>query len=155
MKLLLMVGISNCGKSTWAENYCNENPNTVNVSRDFYRYGHFNEQFKDKSQHVRIESEIEEFLSDDCYFAALAGKDVIVSDTNLSEYVRNKWLQYAALHDFEVTYVVFATHFNDTFFGKNKNLVHRLPEHVLHHQYPMFSSFMNEAQDANINYIIV
>lgn len=39
LKLILTVGVANSSKTTWAETYCREHPDTVNLSRDHYRYG--------------------------------------------------------------------------------------------------------------------
>ena len=147
LKLILTVGVSNSSKTTWAEAYCKENPNTVNLSRDNYRYGIYSNS--DLPKEV-IEKEITWNIFNDFNRAILAGNNVIISDGNLSRRSRNYWQRVIGMHGIDLEYVVFQSAFNDIFF--NNSEIHLLPQHVLVDQYNKYMDFINSPPNPTVNY---
>ena len=147
LKLILTVGVSNSSKTTWAEAYCKENPNTVNLSRDHYRYGIYSNS--DLPKEV-IEKEITWNIFNDFNRAILAGNNVIISDGNLSRRSRSYWQRVIGMHGIDLEYVVFQSAFNDIFFKNSE--IHLLPQHVLVNQYNNYMDFINSPPNPTVNY---
>lgn len=147
LKLILTVGVSNSSKTTWAETYCREHPDTVNLSRDHYRYGIFSNSELPLDM---LEKEVTWNLFNDFNKAILAGKNVIISDGNLSELTRNYWHRVIGMHNIDIEYVVFQSAFNNIFF--NNNEIHLLPSYVLDKQYTKYMEFINSTPNPKANY---
>lgn len=90
-KVILMIGESGSGKSTWAANYVREHAKTtVRVNRDSYRNMLFNGPWIPRDEKLVRRLEIEAVK------AALGmGFDVIVDDTNLIEGTQESWRNVA------------------------------------------------------------
>lgn len=141
-KLLITVGISNCGKSEYARKYIEQHPGTVEVCRDHFRYsGTVSKSEREISMHSFIA------VAD----AIKKGLSVIISDTNLSQMARNRWCQIGRENNMEIVFVVFNTAFNNIFHTSSSNLF-SLPDHVLNNQYPKFLSFLDEHQKSDVIY---
>ena len=111
--LTLTVGISASGKTTWAENFCSWNPNTVNINRDDIRFkvlklgtGWHDYKLKKSSENL-----VSEYARTMFKEAVSKRQWVIISDTNLSEQTINYWKTQAkengylfAMKFFEVSY---------------------------------------------------
>lgn len=153
-KLLLTIGISNSGKSSWAKKYVEENPNTVELNRDMYRFGYLTsaENWQEYGQ-APCEKRVSEFLLHDFLEAVRFGKDVILSDTNLSYCTRQKWNMNALRNGLDIEYVVMQSAFYDTFNDPDK--VRVLPDHVLDKQYHNFTSFLEEGIKDHVTYTFV
>ena len=147
LKLILTVGVSNSSKTTWAEAYCKENPNTVNLSRDHYRYGIYSNS--DLPKEV-IEKEITWNIFNDFNRAILAGNNVIISDGNLSRRSRSYWQRVIGMYGIDLEYVVFQSAFNDIFFKNSE--INLLPQHVLVNQYNNYMDFINSPPNPTVNY---
>ena len=80
LQLILMVGLPRSGKTTWAKEYVNKNPNTVIVSPDTIRLALHGQRFI---------GEAEEFVWANHYLMVktllLEGYDVLVDATNTTE----------------------------------------------------------------------
>ena len=104
-KMWICVGPSNSGKTAWAESKCKTDSNIININRDDVRYRntHWTEY-----QHTR---ENEEFVTVECDAAWEEARyhdlDVIISDTNLNHYTRNKWVNRAVEAGYRIIYVIF------------------------------------------------
>ncbi len=100
MKLILTVGISASGKTTWAETqkHC-----MVNINRDDIRFnivqpGSDWSTYKFTKMNEARVTEIELSIATD---ASKFGKDIIVSNTNLNPKTREFWKKFAKEHDYE------------------------------------------------------
>jgi predicted kinase len=101
LKVKILIGIPASGKSTWAEDFVNKNPDWVKVSRDDFR-------FMLKSQHTcepKIESLIND-LQDRVILDSLSrGLNVIIDNTNLKlSYIEHfcELVKYHASVEFQV-----------------------------------------------------
>jgi len=109
-KIIICVGISGSGKSTWSTNYIRENPNTLRINRDDIRKtlvgsldGYY--QKKDLNNIEIIINKIEE-----CFFHEITdfhSKSVIIDNTNLKQSYINRWINLAKFDNFSVEFKLF------------------------------------------------
>jgi len=89
-KLIVLVGISGSGKSTWARDYVLEDPlNRVIVSRDSVRmllFG-YNEsnlhEYYERDDIHKLEKEVSKYCDTLIYEGIEAGKEIIIDNTHL------------------------------------------------------------------------
>lgn len=97
-KLILTVGISGSGKTSWAEEFTRNRSDWVNLNRDDVRFSLFNNGVRDWSRYKfkkSNESRVTEVIDQLAFDAVLKGKNITVSDTNLNPKIRDKWKQFA------------------------------------------------------------
>ncbi len=99
MKLIMTVGISASGKTTWAESQ----ENSVNINRDDIRFnlvqpGSDWTTYKFTKMN---EARVTEFELSIATAASKFGEDIIVSNTNLNPKTREFWKKFAKEHDYE------------------------------------------------------
>ena len=100
MKLILTVGISASGKTTWAETqkHC-----MVNINRDDIRFnivqpGSDWKTYKHNKKNEKIVTEIELEVAE---FAVRFEANIIISNTNLNPKTREFWKDFAKHHNYE------------------------------------------------------
>ena len=99
MKLILTVGISASGKTTWV----GEQKHCVNINRDDIRFNiikpgsNWSTYKFTKMNEARV-TEIELSIATD---ASKFGEDIIVSNTNLNPKTREFWKKFAKEHNYE------------------------------------------------------
>lgn len=102
-KIIILVGVSGSGKSTWAFNYVKENPNTIIISRDNIRmllYGYNESNIKNYynlSDLKEKEVEVTNFSDSLIWKAIREGKDIIVDNTHLEMKYINAYRKFACL----------------------------------------------------------
>lgn len=110
-KIILTVGISNSGKSTWARNFINENPHFVDINRDDMRIAFFCDGDRGKYNEYRFSKHNEGLVTEIAQLRAehaiKHGKGVIISDTNLNPKSRNYWKNLADVYDMDYEEKVF------------------------------------------------
>ena len=109
-KLIICVGISGSGKSTWSTNYIRENPNTLRINRDDIRKtlvgsldGYY--QKKDLNNIEIIINKIEE-----CFFHEITdfhSKSVIIDNTNLKQSYINRWINLSEVYKYSIQFKLF------------------------------------------------
>lgn len=84
----MLQGLPASGKSTWAEEYCKNNPNAVRLTKDLLRtmlnFDNFN--YRNEKDVV----EVEKLLAIDFI---MAGREVIIDDTNFNPKIQNIWIE--------------------------------------------------------------
>ena len=156
-KIILTVGISNAGKSTWAANYCKENPNTIELNRDVIRFTYISPYAEDWSQYkfnAFNEMKITSMIQDQALSAIIQGKNIVVSDTNLSPFSRDIWLNLARKYNLNIEYVIFNSNFENLFYRNSSNLM-TVPDHVITNQYKKFTLFLEEPLLPQIKYTVI
>lgn len=151
-KLILTVGTSFCGKTSWAEDYINCNPNTVILSRDDYRFKGDIDCW-DKHNKDLCENEISFKIMNDFMDLLYKDKDIIVCDTNLTWIAREQWIERAYKHDMDLEIVIFKG-FVDKL-TTDSNLALSLPDYVLKQQYIRFNKFLEEETIPGVTYTLV
>ena len=103
-KILFLMGLPASGKSTFAKQYCLDNPNFKRLNKDELRIELGNEpysrEFEDKVLTTQRERGLQ-YLKD--------GFSIIVDDTNFSPKHRNYWSQIASEHSCEFDIKIFPT----------------------------------------------
>lgn len=97
-KLILTVGISGSGKTTWAEEFTRNRGDWVNINRDDIRFSMSNNGVRDWSTYKFKRSKeklVSEIAMNLAKVSSRAGKSIIISDLNLSQRVRNMWRDFA------------------------------------------------------------
>jgi predicted kinase len=89
MKIMILVGIPASGKSTWAKDFVNQNPNWIRVSRDDYRLMLKNQQICDS----KIESLINVILNQTITTSLVLGYNVIIDNTNVRKKYINQFIE--------------------------------------------------------------
>lgn len=105
MKLILTVGISASGKTTWAEKqkYEHTGNNTININRDDIRFN-IVQPGSDWSTYKFTkanEKQVTEIEMDVAERATRFESNIIISNTNLNPKTRKFWKKFAEEHDYE------------------------------------------------------
>lgn len=98
-KVLILQGLPGSGKSTWAKQYCKENPNTLILNRDSLRKMLNYEEWTAEYENIvrKIEISALELILDNC-----VNSTVIIDDTNLKLKTVNHLIQICKSHNAEV-----------------------------------------------------
>jgi predicted kinase len=139
-KIILTIGASSSGKTYWAEDFVKNNSNWVNINRDEIRFILFTngirswERYKFNKTNENRVTEVQEQLA---YDAVITNDDVIISDTNLSEKVRQKWKDWAFAFGYEYEEKIFHESW-ETLVKRNAQREGGLSESLLWDQYLRF-----------------
>lgn len=148
--IYVCIGHSKCGKTEWAKKFKEENPKAVEICRDDFRY---NPEYQ--SEYIEKGENFITYLAHKKFFKAISdGHDVIISDTNLSNKIRNKWLRFSRDYTLNLHFVVFHTAFQEAFFGNHSNLL-SMSDYTLTVQYRRFKEFLAEPPIHDVNYIVL
>lgn len=103
-KAIITVGISGSGKTTWAEQFCEEN-HFININRDDIRRKLFKFQFWSEYKFTRNNEEMVTTRQRIEIIDAFEDENVdgvVISDTNLNETHRNSLIKYLETIGFDV-----------------------------------------------------
>lgn len=110
-KIILTMGPSNCGKSTWARKYCEENPNFKELNRDdcrIYLFCDGKRSLYSKYKFGRSnEKLVTSVITTRAAFCVSQGQDLIISDTNLNAKTRAFWKAWAEDNKYDYEEVEF------------------------------------------------
>lgn len=143
--VLLTVGMSNSGKSTFARQFVEKNPHFIELNRDDIRIAMFCGGDRSKYVDYRFNAKNEEIVTNIQVSAAetalAQGKGVIISDTNLSEGIRRKWEKLAVKHRKPYKEMPFVV---DLHVAKKRNQRRdiTLPEEVLENQFVRMRQYL-------------
>jgi len=118
-KIILTVGASCSGKTTWAEKFVRENQEGrwANINRDDIRFDIFNGGVRDWSKYKfnrGNESIVTGIVDEHIYEAKLEKYNIIISDTNLNPKVRKKWKDWADFNGYEYEEKIFCLDWEQT-----------------------------------------
>lgn len=97
-ELIICIGISGSGKSTWATNYIKENSNTLRINRDDIRktlVGNLNGYYK-KDNLNYIERDVTRLEEEFYKHLNLSRFNIIIDNTNLKESYINRWISLSS-----------------------------------------------------------
>lgn len=115
MKAILTLGVPCSGKTTWSEEHCRKT-GAVNANRDDIRFaitGHRSwttYRFKGETENMVTDVQKQIIMA-----AANAGKDVVVSDTNLNKRIRDEMTRFLTQLGYEVSIQVFHVSLEDAY----------------------------------------
>lgn len=139
-KFIMCVGASCSGKSTYAERICENDFDIVELNRDRIRFNLFTDgernwqRYKFNKKNENKVTAVEEHMAT---YAAIEGKNIISSNTNLNLSIRKKWEEWAKDNGYTVEYVLFPQKW-DTLVKRNAQREGGLPEHRLWDQYKRY-----------------
>lgn len=106
-KLIICVGISGSGKTTWATNFIKNNSNYVRINRDDIRKvlvgdleGYYNR--KDLSNIETKITNIETLI-----LFNMSGYNIVIDNTNLTTKYINRWIDIANKYKFNINFKLF------------------------------------------------
>lgn len=97
-QLILTVGASCSGKTTWAEEFIKGRLNWVNLNRDEVRFSLFTGGKRDWTKYKfkkSNEERVSQVINQLAYDATLENDNIVVSDTNLNPKIREEWKKFA------------------------------------------------------------
>lgn len=103
-QIILIVGCSGSGKTTWAESFIASNNNWVNINRDDERFAMTNNGIRDWSKYKfnkSNERKVTEIINEKLAQAFADGKNIIISDTNLNPTYRENFKTMALEYGYE------------------------------------------------------
>ena len=101
--LLLTVGLSGSGKTSWSTEFTRNREDWVDLNRDDIRFALFTKGVRDFSQYKFSkddEKRVTEVIEERAKWARYNKKSILISDTNLNPKTRAKWLQWAKENDY-------------------------------------------------------
>lgn len=141
-KIILTVGASCSGKSTWAKEFVKDQRYKHltywwQLERDWYRFYIFTNSerrwdlYKFNKKNERI---VTETIDKEALKAVEKNAPILISDTNLNPAIRQKWKDFAELHGYEYEEKLFPCDWN-TLVKRNAQREGGLPENILWSQY--------------------
>jgi len=138
LKVILTVGISGSGKTTWAEEQVRRDPRLVNINRDDLRVMNFCGGDYSKYDKYKFTKVNEKLITSQqiakAEWALEQGRSIIVSDTNLVEDRWMRWRQIAKEYGAEFETEVFDTPLS-VCIERNRKRVVTLPKGLMIRQY--------------------
>ncbi len=131
-KLFLLVGCSGSGKSTYAADFCFENPDVIYLNADKLR-GVIGEDESDQSKNHVVFDILFKMTE---YFLKL-GKDVLLDNTNYSKKNRKQFVEIARKHGVKIRAYVFKTPY-EVCITRNEARDRKVPIHVIKNQFDKF-----------------
>lgn len=145
-KIILTVGMSCSGKTTWAEGFCRNRDNWVNINRDDIRFDTFTQGVRDWTQYKfnnKNERQVTLIQETMIGYAKEADKNIIISDTNLSERTRNKWALWAKENSYDYEEKEFVVSWEDAK-TRNNQRAGGISQSVLRGQYYKMKDYLGE-----------
>lgn len=155
-KIILTVGVSGSGKSTWAHEQWKENPlNTIIVSRDNIRYmfGYTEETIKDyysRPDLNKLEKQVTLYEDSIIHEGLNLNKTVIVDATHL----KREYLVRYKIWNVPVEVIWFDTPI-DVCIERDKNRNRTVGEDIIKKQYKQFLSLKSSLKDKEIDFSTV
>lgn len=153
--LILTVGCSGSGKSTYTEDFLKYH-DAVNLNRDDVRFTLISQNAKGWGDYLYNdfnEGIVTTHIQAKFLEAVNEGKDIIVSDTNLNKTIREDWIQQG----FDVGYNVKVIIFNPSFqklMDHNSFREKPLDFKAIQSQHSRFVSFLNTPLIEGVEYIV-
>lgn len=142
-KIILTVGISSSGKTTWAEDYAMVN-NYFNINRDDIRFSLFTHGVRNWSRYKfnrKNENKVSEEVDNIVNEAAKIQAGIIISDTNLNPKTRNKWREWALENNYQYEEIPFIVSWEEAR-KRNQQREGGISESVLWGQYLRMNEYV-------------
>jgi predicted kinase len=141
MKAIVTIGIPCSGKSTWAEQHCKET-GALEINRDNIRMNIFNlERYNDYKFSKDKEDKVTDTHRNMINTAAMSGRDIVISDTNLNKKHRSDLIHYLDFMGFEVELKVFDIEFFDALKRNDKRTDKHIPRKVMYDMYRRYMDY--------------
>lgn len=143
-KLILTVGMSSSGKTSFTEQFIRNNNNWVDLNRDDMRFRLFCDGKRDwtkykftKPNEQRVTVSIDRIAK----WAVETNRNIIVSDTNLNPKIRQKWKDFAEQYGYEYEEKPFVVTWDE---ARKRNIQREggIAESILWDQYLRMNEYM-------------
>lgn len=139
--LVLTVGASCSGKTTWAEEFTldqlSQGVNFCNLNRDDVRFRiHSNgvRDWRNYKFNKNNEKQVTDIIDELAKGCVDDGVNIIISDTNLNPKTQEKWQQWAKDNNYKVVYKYFDVEWEELV-KRNSQRSGGIPEHILWNQH--------------------
>ena len=136
-ELILTVGVSASGKTTWANTL---DDSWVNINRDDVRFELFTDGIRDWTKY-RFTNKNEREVTEECLcranLAVNSGKNIIISDTNINPSIRDNWKEFAEAYGYDYSEMLFPCDW-DTLVKRNNQREGGISQSVLWSQYKRY-----------------
>lgn len=149
-KLIIMSGVAGSGKSTWANNYAQNNANTLILSTDEIRQKLFNTQYPDRES----EKIIRQTILNKAREAASQGINVIVDSAVVKNKSIMRWYRQLAPY-FKVRELVIIDTPLEKCLEQNNQRDRHVPESVIKEMFSFKEPLSQEMRDSFDNIIII
>ncbi len=143
-QLILTVGISCSGKTTWSEDFVRNRCDWVNLNRDDVRFNTFTQGKRDWTKYKfnnKNEKRVTNIIDGFSEETVAQGCNIIVSDTNLNEKTRNKWKAFAEQHGYNYSEKAFPIEWEEAR-KRNQQREGGVSESVLWTQYLRMNEYL-------------
>lgn len=142
MKAIVTIGIPCSGKSTWAEEYCKKT-GALEINRDNIRMNLFDlERYNDYKFSKDKEDKVTDTHRNMINMAAMSGRDIVISDTNLNKKHRHELVDYLLdFMGFGVELKVFDIEFFDALKRNEKRTDKHIPRQVMYDMYRRYMDY--------------
>lgn len=154
MKAIICVGISGSGKSSWATTYaCRSMHPTAIINRDETRWELSGKRGWNGPTRYKFDKEIEKAVTSTnlqkIYDAAVAGKDIIIADTNLNEIDRGGLEECCAELGYEIEIKAFPISFPEALKRDKGRGIYAVGERALMDQWCKWVKYWEDKSEGN------
>lgn len=148
-KLLITVGVSGSGKTTWAQAHVDQNTNGMQdwviIARDEARRSLFPEFKAHEYKHTKArEKKVSEYCEHLFNVAVKKGQHVIIADTNLNSKYRELWKKRGEDNGYDVEFKDFPMTFEEILQRNQHRGVTSVGVKVLHKQWNMWLDYIGK-----------
>lgn len=143
-ELILTIGASCSGKTTWSEEFIRNRSDWVNLNRDDVRFNIFTHRKRDWAKYKfnsKNEKRVSSVIDQLAYDAVVENKNIICSDTNLSPKTRNKWKTFAEKYGYKYSEKAFPIEWEEAR-KRNQQREGGVSESVLWTQYLRMNEYL-------------
>jgi predicted kinase len=143
--IILLLGISGSGKSTWAKKFLQDNPQCIYINADKMRLTITGDE-SNQDKNYQVFQTLEHMAS---YLMSL-GKDLIIDNTNYNKKNRLIWNRLATAFNYNKEWIVFKTPLEQCILNNEKR-ERKVPIDVIKRQHENFTIPLDEG--GKITYI--
>lgn len=149
-KLIILVGASGSGKSTWAKD--NQDENTIIVGRDKirellsgYTESNINEYYHRKDLN-KLEKIVTQYIDNSISFFLRQGKNIIVDNTHLKKSYIDEYNKYDCDKEIKVFWADFKT-----LLERQNNRIRKVDKSIIKNQYNQIQVLLTEIRKIHVN----
>lgn len=144
--IVLTIGMSCSGKSTWVEEFTRNRTDCVEINRDNIRFFNFCDGKRDWTKYTfnkRNEKIVTKIAEAAVESAKDANKNIIISDTNLNPNIRDKWKQWADENGYDIIHKEFPISWVEAV-KRNNQREGGIDQSILRKQYYNMKEYLGE-----------
>lgn len=151
-KIILTVGVSSSGKSSWTQEQMKSDIYLEELNRDEVRFELFNDGDRDWSKYKfnrANEKRVSDLIDARAEVYSEDRNSIIISDTNLNPNIRLKWKEWANKNDYEYSEVLFPCKWEELV-KRNSQREGGISESILWSQYKRYMQQFGKIGDHDV-----